>query len=197
MRVPPPSTDRSPRHIHPDERRDHGKTRRNHRKPRHGRALPLARDVRRDRRSVDPCGVLDTARRRCPRDARPPRSRRAFRSPRGRADRPCGGRDDRARSRRARNAPRGIPHCWKATGAEELHFVVEVTPAGNFEAGIETIFQMARDGKVRDNGVPRLLAFAAHHRMLLRDAYPVSPPRWVLRLVLGALEPFARWRIAT
>jgi len=93
--------------------------------------------------------------------------------------------------------PKGIPHCWTATGDEELHFVVEVTPAGNFEAGIETMFQMAREGYVRKNGFPHLLPFAAHHRMLLHDVYPVSPPRWVLRLVLGLLEPFARWRLAT
>ena len=93
--------------------------------------------------------------------------------------------------------PKGIPHCWQATGGTELHFVVEVAPAGNFEAGIETLFRMAREGNVREDGVPRLLPFAAHHRILLRDAYAASPPRWVQRLVLGALAPFARWRMAT
>jgi quercetin dioxygenase-like cupin family protein len=89
--------------------------------------------------------------------------------------------------------PPGVAHTWWNPSADEdLHFVLEVTPAGHFEETIELVFGLAREGKVRSDGLPRLLQTAVTVRAYGLEAFPTSPPLPVLRAAVAVLAPIGR-----
>ena len=88
--------------------------------------------------------------------------------------------------------PPGVPHRWWNAGGEELHFVLEIEPPGNFERAIETLFGLARQGRLRKDGSPGLLQMAVLARELGLEAYPSSPPLPVLRAATAVLAPIGR-----
>ena len=61
-------------------------------------------------------------------------------------------------------APPGTPHYWWNTGDEAARIMIEVRPPSRFEAMIDALFAMARDGQTDGSGIPkpqsRLEAFA-------------------------------------
>jgi mannose-6-phosphate isomerase-like protein (cupin superfamily) len=60
----------------------------------------------------------------------------------------------------------GTPHKFWNAGDGEARFVCEVRPAGEFEQLIETMFNLAADGKTSRKGMPsplRLAVIARHH----------------------------------
>ena len=88
--------------------------------------------------------------------------------------------------------PPGVPHSWWNCGGEELHFVLEIEPPGHFEETIETLFHLAREGRVRKDGSPRLLQMAVMASEFGLEAYPTSPPLPVLRAAAAVLAPVGR-----
>ena len=50
--------------------------------------------------------------------------------------------------------PPGTPHTWWIEGAEDAHVLVEFRPALNTEAFFETMYGLARDGKLGESGAP-------------------------------------------
>ena len=52
-------------------------------------------------------------------------------------------------------APPGTPHYWWNAGDEAARILIEVRPPSRFEAMIDALFAMARDGQTDDRGVPR------------------------------------------
>lgn len=56
--------------------------------------------------------------------------------------------------------PEGVSHSWVSAGPGELHMTVDLEPALGFEPMMETVFGLARDGKVDANGRGSLLQTA-------------------------------------
>jgi quercetin dioxygenase-like cupin family protein len=56
--------------------------------------------------------------------------------------------------------PAGHRHKWWNADDQPATFILEVEPALNFETILETMFGLARDGKVNRNGLPNLLQLA-------------------------------------
>ena len=68
--------------------------------------------------------------------------------------------------------PSGTPHTWGIDGEEDAHVLVEFRPALNTETFFETMYGLARDGKVGENGVPPFLQTA-----VISSAYEIYLPR--------------------
>jgi hypothetical protein len=69
--------------------------------------------------------------------------------------RPRGGKERTLQRESAWWFPRSGPHLGIG-GEEEGHVLVEFRPALNTETFFETMYGLARDGKVDENGVPPL-----------------------------------------
>ncbi|MEX1195708.1 MAG: cupin domain-containing protein [Dehalococcoidia bacterium] len=61
--------------------------------------------------------------------------------------------------------PAGTAHGLANHGEDELRVLTELRPAMNTEVYFETVFGLARDGKVAKNGVPNLV----HAAVIVRD----------------------------
>jgi quercetin dioxygenase-like cupin family protein len=86
----------------------------------------------------------------------------------------------------------GVPHKWWNAGDDELVFRAEITPAGQFEQLIETMFGLAADGKTNKKGMPnplRLAVIAKHH---FDDVQLPFPPVALQRLGLAMGAPLGR-----
>lgn len=88
--------------------------------------------------------------------------------------------------------PAGVPHEWWNAGPDEAVVRIEVRPAARFEACILNTFGLAQDGRVDERGMPGLLQLAVFAREFDDVIRFTSPPRWVQRVLFGALAPAAR-----
>jgi mannose-6-phosphate isomerase-like protein (cupin superfamily) len=88
--------------------------------------------------------------------------------------------------------PPGVPHRWWNAGGDDLHFLLEIEPPGHFEQTIETLFGLAREGRVKANGSPDLLQMAVMGREFGFEAYPASLPLPLLRAAAGVRAPLGR-----
>jgi mannose-6-phosphate isomerase-like protein (cupin superfamily) len=79
-------------------------------------------------------------------------------------------------------------------GDEPVRAVFESRPALRTEVLLETIFGLARDGKVNAKGDPGLLQLAVIFRELHEVGYPTSPPLAVQRALLTPLAAVGRLR---
>jgi quercetin dioxygenase-like cupin family protein len=86
----------------------------------------------------------------------------------------------------------GVAHRWWNGGEDRLRFRCEVRPALAFESLIETMFDLAADGKTSRRGLPnplRLAVIAQHH---LEDVVLPGIPVWLQRSALAAGAPLSR-----
>lgn len=89
--------------------------------------------------------------------------------------------------------PKGVPHVWWNTGADELHVLVEVRPALRLENFFETFFGLAQDGKVNPKtGLPNLVQLALVMRAYRHELVLAQPPRPVQTLLFGLLALIGR-----
>ncbi|HLT47479.1 MAG TPA: cupin domain-containing protein [Rubricoccaceae bacterium] len=102
------------------------------------------------------------------------------------------GRERRLVAGEAATIPPGTPHVWWNDGAEELHVLVELRPAGRFDRFLETFFALAHAGKTDRRGLPNLLQMAVSLRTYGDTIYPASPPRAVQRVLVALLAPVGR-----
>ena len=102
------------------------------------------------------------------------------------------GRDQIVRAGSRVEVPPGVVHDWENVGDEEAHVLVEVTPAERFELLIQNLYGLANDGRTNARGMPNLLQLAVMHREFRREFEVTRPPRFVQRLLFGALAPLAR-----
>jgi quercetin dioxygenase-like cupin family protein len=65
-----------------------------------------------------------------------------------------GGEERTLRAGESLIVPARVPHTWWIGGEEEGHVLVEFRPALNTETFFATMYSLARDGKVDENGVP-------------------------------------------
>lgn len=101
------------------------------------------------------------------------------------------GRDERTLGAgEAVTIPPGVPHgVWNA-GDTDAVATVDVRPAGRIDEALETIFALARDGKVNRKGMPNPLRGA----LIAREygTYMARPPVWVQRAAVAVIAPLAR-----
>lgn len=83
--------------------------------------------------------------------------------------------------------PPGTRHRLFPIENEPVHAVFESRPALRTEILLETIFGLARDGKVTARGNPGLLQLAVIFRELHEVGYPTSPPLALQRALLTPL----------
>jgi quercetin dioxygenase-like cupin family protein len=88
----------------------------------------------------------------------------------------------------------GVRHDWWQVGGEEAQVVVEVSPGDRFVEVVGTLFGLAREGKTDPRGLPHPLQAAVSIREYRDVIVFTKPPRWVQRLLFGALAWIGRAR---
>jgi len=87
--------------------------------------------------------------------------------------------------------PPGGPHeMWAAEAGTRVNW--QTRPALKTEAFFETVWGLAKDGKVNDKGVPNLLRVALIAREYEDEFRLASPPWAVQRALFGLLAPVGR-----
>jgi hypothetical protein len=87
--------------------------------------------------------------------------------------------------------PPGVPHeMWAAQAGARVNW--QTRPALKTEAFFETVWGLAKDGKVNDKGVPNLLWVALIAREYEDEFRLASPPWAVQRALFGLLAPVGR-----
>jgi quercetin dioxygenase-like cupin family protein len=91
-------------------------------------------------------------------------------------------------------APAGSAHAaWNANSDDEVHVLVDFSPALRTEIAFETLAGLARDGKTNKAGAPKnLLLLALILREYEDEIYFVRPPLAVQSVIFGALARVAR-----
>ena len=87
--------------------------------------------------------------------------------------------------------PPGVPHeMWAAEAGARVNW--QTRPALKTEAFFETVWGLAKDGKVNDKGAPNLLRVALIAREYEDEFRLTSPPWAVQRALFGLLAPVGR-----
>ena len=87
--------------------------------------------------------------------------------------------------------PPGVPHeMWAAEAGARVNW--QTRPALKTEAFFETVWGLAKDGKVNDKGAPNLLRVALIAREYEDEFRLASPPWAVQRALFGLLAPVGR-----
>jgi quercetin dioxygenase-like cupin family protein len=101
------------------------------------------------------------------------------------------GRESIARLGQRLHVPPGMAHDWWNAGEDEARIVVEISPAGRFEAMIANLFGLAQDGKTNAKGMPNLLQLALLAREFEDVLYFTKPPRALQKILFAILAPIA------
>lgn len=101
-----------------------------------------------------------------------------------------GGEDRVLREGESMVVPAGTPHTWRVDGEEDARVLVEFRPALNTETFFETMYGLARDGRLDEDGVPPFLQTA-----LISSAYGIylpRPPVALQKALFALLVPVGR-----
>lgn len=86
----------------------------------------------------------------------------------------------------------GTAHRLWNEGSEDASFEAEIRPALRMEEFIETIFGLARDGKINKEGRPGLLQAAVLMQAYSKEVRLTGIPVLAQTIVFGALAPIGR-----
>jgi mannose-6-phosphate isomerase-like protein (cupin superfamily) len=86
--------------------------------------------------------------------------------------------------------PPGTPHSWWNPGMVPVHLLTDFRPALQTDGFFETLFGLARDGKLNERGIPNFWQISVLVPPF--DMYLSRPPLPLQRLVLGLVAPTAR-----
>ncbi|MFQ5945466.1 MAG: cupin domain-containing protein [Anaerolineae bacterium] len=86
--------------------------------------------------------------------------------------------------------PPGISHTIWNAGDGEVRILTEIRPPGEFQTFWETLFGLARDGKLNEKGVPSILQAAILADLI--STYPPGPPMFFTRSLVGILAWLGR-----
>ncbi len=90
--------------------------------------------------------------------------------------------------------PAGAAHFFWNDGQETARYIQEFRPALRIERFFEVLFQLAREGKLKKDGMPQTLALAVLVPVMGNAIRPTNVPWPVLRTLAWALGPIARVR---
>lgn len=88
--------------------------------------------------------------------------------------------------------PAGTPHRWWNAHDEELVGRVEVRPALEMAAFLETVYGLARDGKLTSDGRGNPLQMAVVGQHYWDTNHLASPPAVVQKIAFAVLAPIGR-----
>ena len=87
--------------------------------------------------------------------------------------------------------PQGTPHTmWAESAGVRVDW--QTRPALETEAFFETVYGLARDGKINSRGAPNLLQYAVIARSYAGEFRLASPPWPVQRLLFAILAPIGK-----
>ncbi len=86
----------------------------------------------------------------------------------------------------------GQPHAWWNAGDDDVRMVAEFRPALATEHFFETLYGLARDGKLDRHGMPAFLQIAA--MVPPGEMYLAKPPLPLQKLLFAILGPIANLR---
>lgn len=104
------------------------------------------------------------------------------------------GRDLRLRPSDVEVVPPGTPHRVYSVGDGRVRARFESRPALESEVLLETLFALARDGKVNERGEPGLLQLAVIFRDMADLGHPTRPPLAVQKAIFAPLAALGRLR---
>lgn len=84
----------------------------------------------------------------------------------------------------------GVPHAWSTDGATGARVAVTFTPAGAAEYFFESLFRLAREGKVNTKGLANPIRMAQLGRTY--DVFLAGPPVALQRPAFAALDLLGR-----
>ena len=79
--------------------------------------------------------------------------------------------------------PRGAVHAWRNASAGVTRFVNVHRPAGGFQAQMETLDRLAKEGKIRGTKDPRSLIYMSMAAAKNRPDVTVKPPQWAVNFM--------------
>jgi len=85
--------------------------------------------------------------------------------------------------------PAGAPHTWWNSGESEARVMVQFSPASRMETFLETLYGLAKDGKVDSNGMPGFLQLAVISSDYFDVNHLASPPLALQKVLFGLLRP--------
>jgi len=101
-----------------------------------------------------------------------------------------GGEERALRAGESLVVPMGTPHTWWIGGEEDARVVVGFRPALNTETFFETMYGLARDGKLDEDGVPPFLQTAVISRAY--GIYLPRPPVALQKALFAVLAPVGK-----
>jgi mannose-6-phosphate isomerase-like protein (cupin superfamily) len=90
--------------------------------------------------------------------------------------------------------PPRTPHTFWVEGDAPAQYRQEFRPALRSELFFETLFGLAREGRLDARGLPALLQLAVLMRAFSAEIRPTRPPWPLLWLLAVILSPLAHWR---
>jgi quercetin dioxygenase-like cupin family protein len=88
--------------------------------------------------------------------------------------------------------PAGVPHVWWNPSPEESATLIQLRPALDMETFFETLFGLARDGKVNRKGLPNPLHLMVLGRAYRHEVKPPTPLSWVASPLSIVAAPIGR-----
>lgn len=102
------------------------------------------------------------------------------------------GQERQVRAGESISIPPNVPHYFWNGGDQEAHYIQEFRPALRSEQFFETLFGLARDGKLNEQGTASLLQMAAVVPQFWSEIRVTKPPPLVQRALFALLAPVSR-----
>ncbi len=88
--------------------------------------------------------------------------------------------------------PPNVPHFFWNGSAEEVHYLQEFRPALRSEVFFETLFRLARDGKLNERGTANPFLMAVVIPVFWSEIRVTNPPEVIQRILFGVLNPIGK-----
>jgi len=88
--------------------------------------------------------------------------------------------------------PPSVPHFFWNGSDQEAHYIQEFRPALRSELFFETLFGLARDGKLTEQGLPNLLDMAAFVPCFWNEIRVTRPPEVIQKVLFTLIGPVSR-----
>ena len=103
-----------------------------------------------------------------------------------------GGKERQVNAGEVVSIPPNTPHFFWNGSDREVHYIQEFRPALHIDAFFETLFSLARDGKLNDQGKPGLFQMAALIPRFWNVIRVTQPPQPIQKVFFKILGPISR-----